>query len=137
MRKERLLEGEVSGMIGRVKIDQADRLFSIFIRYRDKWTCVRCGKQYEERDQRLQNSHYFGRRKESVRFDPENCDALCFGCHRYWEKEDREGYRSFKVRQLGQRGFDALVLRANTIVKKDRKMILLFYREELKRIGIT
>jgi len=70
---------------------------------------------------------------ETVRFDPENCDALCFGCHRYWEKEDREGYRVFKIRQLGQAGFDALNLRAHLTGKKDRKMALIIARELLKQ----
>jgi hypothetical protein len=62
---------------------------------------------------------------ESVRFDPDNADTLCHGCHRYWEKENREAYRDFKVKQLGQDGFDRLTVRANTYHKRDRAMSFL------------
>lgn len=118
-------------MFGKVKIDEADRLFSLYIRIRDKWSCVRCGKTYEKGNAALQNSHFYGRRMESVRFDPENCDALCYGCHRYWEKEDREAYREFKVKQLGQKGYDLLMLRAHQYKKKDRKMERIIWRAAL------
>lgn len=123
-------------MLGRVKLDKADKYFSLYVRNRDNWTCQRCGKKYEEGSPSLQNSHYFGRTKESVRFDPQNCDALDFGCHRYWEKEDREGYRAFKVKQLGQKAFDALTVRACQLVKKDRKMQEIVWKEELKKMGV-
>jgi hypothetical protein len=73
----------------------------------------------------LQVSHYFGRGKESTRFDPENVDALCFGCHQYWGSTDRESYREFKISQLGYLSFQKLMIRANTLVKKDRKMELI------------
>ena len=110
-------------------IDPADRYFSLYVRTRDSWQCQRCKRIYPQNDPRLQCSHYFGRRMESVRFDPENCDSLCFPCHRYWEKEDREAYRGFKVRQLGQKGFDALNLRAHLTGKKDRKMQAIIWKK--------
>jgi hypothetical protein len=119
---------------GRVKIDRADKLFSLFIRTRDKWRCVKCLKQYSPPTTALQCSHFFGRGKESTRFDPQNCDALCYGCHQYWGSTNREAYREFKIRQLGQAGFDLLTLRANTPTKKDRKIIALYYSKRLKEM---
>lgn len=115
---------------GRMRLDKADVVFSKYIRLRDG-RCVRCGRTGEG----LQCSHFFGRRMENVRFDETNCDTLCFGCHRYWEKEDREGYRTFKVRQLGQAGFDMLCLRANTPQKKDRALAYLYWSERLKELN--
>lgn len=119
----------------RISIDKADQLFSRYIRLRDKM-CVRCKKSGYGQDgiEGLQNSHFFGRRKESVRFDVENCDSLCFGCHRIWETEDREAYRAFKIRQLGQDGFDRLTLRASQYSKKDRKLALLKAQALLKSL---
>ena len=108
-----------------IKIDKADQAFSLYIRERDDWTCQRCGSIFDpwgEKTGGLHNSHYFGRGREGTRFDPENCDALCYGCHRYWEKADREEYRAFKVRQLGENRFLSLTVRANTYKKKDRKL---------------
>jgi 5-methylcytosine-specific restriction endonuclease McrA len=117
-----------------MKIDKADKVFSLYIRTRDNWTCVRCGRAYEPPTTALQCSHFFGRRMESVRFDENNCDALCYGCHRFWEKEDREAYRDFKIKQLGQAGFDMLRLRAMTIQKKDRDLAHLYWKERLAKL---
>lgn len=118
-----------------IKIDEADRLFSLYIRTRDKWTCQRCGKINEQGNASLQNSHFYGRRMEAVRFDPENCDALCYGCHRYWEKEDREAYRQFKIKQLGQKGYDLLMLKAHSYHKKDRKMEAIKWKLALSELA--
>jgi len=109
-----------------IKLDAADKTFSLFIRLRDK-ACVRCGRQGED-DRNgdaiigLQCSHFFGRGNESTRFDPENCDTLCMGCHQYWGSRNHEDYRDFKVKQLGEKGFKDLRTRATLYKKKDRKM---------------
>lgn len=110
----------------KIVIDKADAIFSKYIRLRDG-KCMRCQRRgYPDKDGlpigSLQNSHYFGRAKESTRFEPSNCDALCYGCHEYWGSTHREDYRQFKIRQLGERGFQLLTLQANSYQKKDRKM---------------
>lgn len=110
----------------KIKLDKADKMFSRYIRLRDG-KCVRCGRRGEKNKngdpiKGLQCSHYFGRGKESTRFDELNCDSLCFGCHQYWGSTDREAYREFKIKQLGQNEFDKLILRANMTQKKDRKL---------------
>ena len=114
----------------RIKIDKADVVFSLFIRLRDKM-CVKC-KRLGDPDKEgrpvigLQCSHFFGRAKESTRFDPLNCDSLCMGCHMYWGSTDREAYREFKIKQLGKKQFDLMVLRANrpiTISRKDYRFL--------------
>lgn len=71
---------------------------------------------------------------ESVRFEPDNCDTLCFGCHKWWEVEDREAYKAFKLKQLGQKRFDSLILQAASYRKKDRAMEYLKWSNEVKRI---
>jgi 5-methylcytosine-specific restriction endonuclease McrA len=113
-----------------MKIKPADKYFSLFIRKRDGWTCQRCGTTYEPPTTALHCSHYFGRTRKSVRYDEENCDALCYGCHRFWEKEDREGYRAFKIKQLGERRFNALQVRANSTMKLDETLIAMVYKKE-------
>lgn len=118
----------------KLKLDKADQVFSRYIRTRDGWTCQRCHRQHEEGSQGLHNSHYFGRARESTRFDPENCDALCYGCHQLWGSTDREAYRVFKIRQLGEKSFDRLTLRANTYQKKDRKLAYLIWKQELEKL---
>lgn len=93
-------------------IARADTLFSLYIRTRDNWTCCRCHKSYPNNSMGFHCSHYFGRTIKETRWDEKNCDGLCYGCHKIWEKEDREGYRTFKVTQLGQQGFDELKYRS-------------------------
>ena len=118
----------------RVKIDPADSAFSQYVRTRDG-KCVRCGSGVRFNDKGYpvshQASHYFGRGRENTRFDPENVDTLCGGCHRLWGSDDRETYREFKIKQLGDDGFDNLRIRANLTMKKDRKAALLIARKLL------
>jgi len=115
-----------------IKRCTADIEFSRFIRIRDKWRCVRCGRQHEEGATTLGCSHYWGRRNESTRFDPENCDALCnMPCHRLWGGEGRADYTAFKKGQLGPKRYRALEKRSNTYAKKDRKAALKTARELL------
>ena len=108
-----------------IKIDKADKTFSQYVRKRDK-VCKRCGSLVRFNGQNLpvshECSHYFGRGQESTRFDPENADCLCCACHVIWGSRDREDYRFFKVKQLGQNRFNALLVRSKKLVKKDRAL---------------
>lgn len=110
---------------------------SQWVRLRDG-RCMRCKSPVQLNDKGMpithQCSHYFGRRKEGTRFEPDNCDTLCHGCHRYWEKEDREAYREFKMKQLGPQRHATLHLQANSYHKKDRLMEKLKWQQALKDI---
>lgn len=117
-------------MIGRIKIDRADQLFSKWIRNRDSWQCQRCKKQYPEGSQGLHNSHFYGRGHESTRFEPDNCQALCFGCHQYLGSNPND-HRDFMLKKLGQKRFDTLLIQANTYKKKDRKLEALIWKKAL------
>jgi hypothetical protein len=116
-----------------MKLRAVDKLFSTYIRTRDSWTCQRCGKQYTPPTQALHCSHFFGRRKESVRFDPDNCDCHCWGCHSYFEQHPEE-HRQWKLKRLGQKRFDALIIRANTAKKKDDKLTAIMLKEMIKNL---
>lgn len=113
----------------RIRIDPLDVLFSEFIRKRAKGVCERCGSYKGWK--RLQCSHFFGRAKKSVRWDEENCSALCFGCHAYFTAHPLEHCDWFQER-LGDR-FDLLMGRVNqTHPKPDKELLTLYYREKLK-----
>ena len=118
----------------KIKLCPADITFSKFIRTRDNWTCQRCGKRYPPPTQALHCSHYLGRGRENTRFDPENCDALCYGCHQHWGSADKEGYRDFKLKQLGQEKFNLLLVRGRLYCKRDRKMALIRAKLLLERL---
>lgn len=117
--------------MAKIKIDAADKAFSNYIRTRDNWTCQRCGGQYQPPTSALHCSHFMGRGKEATRFDPENADALCYGCHRYFTAQPGEHYQ-WQVRRKGQNTVDAIILRSNQYKKKDRKMEQLIWTAALK-----
>jgi 5-methylcytosine-specific restriction endonuclease McrA len=100
-----------------MKLSTADKVFANWIKERDKYTCQRCHKQYAKGDGGLHNSHYFGRIRYTTRFQPENCVALCFYCHKYFDETNKKAYYEFKVKQLGLKKLNALERLANKTIK--------------------
>lgn len=80
-------------------------MFRFWIYERDG-KCVLCGRRPPEVT--LTNSHYWGRYASSTRYDPENCDALCFRCHFEVENAKQGKYREWKIKQLGPTRYKAL-----------------------------
>lgn len=120
----------------KIKLDDADRLFSIWIRIRDR-KCVRCGSpvQFNSKGDPIshQASHFQGRRKEATRFDPTNVDTLCPGCHMYFTANPGEHYQ-WQVEQKGQAMVDQIIVFSNVYKKKDRKAEAMFWRGEIKAL---
>ena len=121
----------------RIKIDAADKKFSEYIRLRDKkcQRCLRPGIPDSEGREigGLDNSHFWSRGRESTRFDPLNCDAMCRHCHEHLGGNPGE-YAYWKEQRLGKQEYDKLMIRANMTVKKDRKAALIFAKELLKEL---
>lgn len=94
-----------------IKVCPADIVFSKLIRLRDR-QCLMCGRKGTgDGTGGLQASHFYSRRKWNTRFDPENVDSLCIGCHRKTHQK-KDDYEDWKYRQLGEDGFNQLTLRA-------------------------
>ena len=102
------------------KSAKADKLFSVFIRERDR-VCFfyRTGCQ----NKATQNSHFWGRGSSATRYDPENCDGICGGCHMRHEGNKQGLYRDLKIQQLGQEKYDAMEKRARSIMKREDAII--------------
>lgn len=98
---------------------------------------MRCGSEVQTNAKglpvNLQASHFWGRGRESTRFDDQNVEALCGGCHSYLTANP-ELHRAHKLKELGQREYDALMLRASTTGKRDDKWQLLISKELLKSV---
>lgn len=82
----------------------------------------------------MQCSHFWGRGRQTTRFDPENCDTLCYGCHAFWEANKQGEYTRFKQRQLGQARYALLEIRAHQPGKPDRKLIKLWLQRMLQQM---
>lgn len=90
-----------------IRRDGIDRIFSDFIRYRDKWICQGCGKGYPERAQGLHCSHFFSRRYKGTRWLPMNADAHCYYCHSKFGGDPALFYE-WKLARIGQKQMDHL-----------------------------
>jgi len=113
----------------RIKIDILDKLFSQLVRLMADNHCEYCGVYKEMRQ--LQCSHFHGRRKRSVRYDPDNACACCFTCHQYLGSNPYAHTEFFKKR-LGSEGLEQLNIRAETIVKVDKEAMKAKLKEAIK-----
>ena len=100
-------------------VAELDRVFSLFIRARDK-QCVICGKR-----EGLTNGHLLTRTAYSTRWDEENCACVCIGCNLRHEM-DASHYTLWYIRKHGLPSYEALVLKHHTPRK--------FTGEELKQL---
>lgn len=113
---------------GRIKIDPRDKLFSIMIRERDE-KCFFCSNPAS------QNSHFWGRNIKNTRFDVENCDGICGGCHFKHEGNKQGEYRDKKIAQLGIEGYNELEKRAkqfHAYGKYEQDKLLEILKEQYK-----
>lgn len=125
--------------MGAIKIKAADKWFSLCIRERANWACERCGtKCPDDRRMGLHCSHYHGRGKWSTRFDPDNCRALCYGCHSYVGGNPTI-HRREMIEHIGAGLYNLLLEKSNDnrlgrIAKRAEKEIAAHYRAEHKRM---
>ena len=70
-----------------------------------------------------QNSHFWGRGNSATRYDPENCDGICGGCHMRHEGNKQGLYRDKKIQQLGEEGYKQLEKRGRSIMKRSDAII--------------
>ena len=104
--------------IRKIKESVLDKAFSLFIRRRDG-RCVfplRDDKDFHSGN--LQCSHFYGRSARSVRFDLENCDAICGRHHQFLEGRKNAEYFDWKFTQLGAERFHSLKRRYATLRRR-------------------
>jgi len=108
---------------GTIKRRKGDILYSQYLRKLRDYTCEKCGRYFEE-GKGLTVSHFWGRKAESTRFDDENCDCLCIGCHQRFEENPAE-YTEWKRNRMGEQAFKLLDVRAHQLKKRDDKIVIL------------
>ena len=72
------------GFGGRIKRNIADKHLSDCIRKAAEWKCQRCEKDYTDKPQGLQCSHFLSRMHWGSRYDPRQL-SLCAYCHNFVE----------------------------------------------------
>ena len=92
---------------------QGDRAMSRLVRERDPY-CFFCRQRPS-----IQNSHFWGRGNSATRYDFENCDGVCGGCHMDNEGSKQGHYRDLKIKQLGKEKYDSLERRGRSVMKRE------------------
>ena len=121
--------------MGKVKIDINDTVFSRLVRHRANWKCERCTMTKRMGDASLHASHFIGRGNHRVRYCFDNVDALCYGCHQFFETHKQTFYTEFKIKKIGQERYDALIEQSKTgviITKALLKPLRAEWRKELR-----
>ena len=114
-----------------IKRRQSDILYSKYLRKKRNYICEKCGRYFPE-GIGLQVSHFYTRKYESVRFDEENTDILCFTDHMFFEQNPAH-YAEWKQKRMTKRAYKTLMVRAHTLKKKDDKLIVLFLKQQMKK----
>ena len=90
------------------------RLLSDYIRQRDKWTCITCGKT--EWGRKMHAGHLISRKRKNTLFDPKNIHAQCSWCNLF-KYGDTANYSQKFIVLYGLDEFNNLLERA----RKDRQ----------------
>ncbi len=105
-----------------------DRLFSMFVRRRDNYICVTCGRQGNEA------GHYIGREVRATRWDERNVNCQCTYCNKY-KHGNLTKYAIYLERKFGVGILEELDQQAKTIFNPTREWLLdkiEKYKAELK-----
>lgn len=119
----------------KIRIDKRDQVFSKLIRLRSRWNCDRCGRYFPQ-GHGLQCSHFFSRRHQATRYDPDNAAAHCFTCHQQLG-ENPVAFAAWIRGYLGDVRYEALQERHRRIVKRtkaDAEALYQHLKGELKAL---
>lgn len=125
-------------------VKDLDKVFSHFIRLRDVKdhnlgngyvSCCTCG--YTSHWLKMQNGHYVGRQKHSVRWNEMNCNTQCKRCNKF-EQGNLVVYRLFLIELYGKNEVEKLDLAKKMPDKKHSSFELLFkiaeYKEKVAKL---
>lgn len=126
-------------------IRSIDDIFSLLVRIKGNWTCVKCGRTYPPVTSRITglpaqnimtNSHFFSRGNYALRWDYDNCDPMDIFCHQKVEnhkKDTIEGfnYEEYVKAKIGDQKYMIMEQKAKMTMRY-REPQLLEIKERLK-----
>lgn len=116
--------------------------FQMYIRYRDNWTCVVCGKHIDPTEKNakmyIHAGHYISRSKTSLLLDEKNVNAQCRECNGFqnWEGIDPR-YTKYLINKYGADILDYFAKKKNEIVQisnEQWKELASFWQNKLEQI---
>ena len=129
------------GFGGKITRNQADKHLSDSVRKSAQWKCQRCEKDYTDKPQGLQCSHFISRQHWGSRYDPRQL-SLCAYCHQFVEGHPVEHIEIWKRIHGGDNPDEAIQKMVEIAACKGRaqyaranwRAISAHYREESKRL---
>ena len=119
------------------KKGKLDKIFSLYIRTRDKWGCQRCGKQQKEKSTGYHCAHILGRSKQSVRWNELNAYGICYGCHLFIDTHPTEK-TIWAINRLWKQEYDELCSISIQNVKfRDWEVedLIKYYKDKLEKLN--
>lgn len=116
----------------KIRIDPADKYFSLCVRERAGNRCEACSRSSDH--YRIDCSHLFSRRHMSTRYHPQNAFAHCFQCHQAFGG-DPVSFARWAEKRLGPAKVEAMHILSSTLLKlskRDKEYIAKHYRAEHK-----
>ena len=129
------------GFGGKIKRNIADKHLSDCVRKSAEWKCQRCHKDYTEKPQGLQCSHFISRGHWGSRYSPKQL-SLCAYCHNHVEGHPIDHINLWKSIHGGDNPDEAIQKMVEIAACKGRaqyarnniKAISAHYRAESKRL---
>ena len=119
--------------------------FQMWVRYRDNWTCVVCGKHVDPDSpgakKEMHAGHYISRKYKSLLLDPVNVHAQCRLCNgaQNWEGMDPR-YTQYMIRTYGPEILEYLYRQQHEIEKithLDWEYLATVWKRKLEEIKKT
>ena len=123
-----------------MKVDNLDRVFSEYIRLRDRifgtqhCQCISCGKIQGWRE--LDCGHFVNRKHYSTRWSEKNCNSQCRSCNRF-DEGNMSGYSIGLIRKYGKDIVEILHNQKHQFVKYSQfeiDMLCKHYRAKVKEL---
>uniref|UniRef100_A0A6H1ZKM9 Putative lambda recombination protein n=1 Tax=viral metagenome TaxID=1070528 RepID=A0A6H1ZKM9_9ZZZZ len=96
---------------------ELDKLFSIYIRHRDKYKCISCGAKGDLKS--MQCGHYIRRSVMNTRWDEENCSCQCQKCN-IWMSGNYPAYTLALMSKYGAEIIEELNERSQQVRKWEK-----------------
>ncbi len=114
-------------------VKELDKVFSLFIRYRDDQTCVQCGKT-KAAGAIIQAGHIFSRTYWPTRWNDLNVHAQCSYCNMK-HSQDKYDYERWFVKRYGEVALESLRIRSRSRGRKatasELRLMIELYKKAL------
>jgi superfamily II helicase len=103
----------------KIAMKRALKALSDYIRERDQWTCISCGKNLyndENRNRKIDAGHFFSRRYKAILFNEKNVNCQCVHCNQYLSGNWDEYLKAF-ITKYGRQYYNYLESRKNNYTK--------------------